>query len=249
MTDPSASGTDWERIAGSTQVLVRSRIEIFSLLDEAVRRGTPIPVTFAGNEALFISRLRHVDPEHAYILIDYSGNRVANGALLAAHSATLGCALPRGSLEFVAEHPSQATFEGEEVVRFQFPDALVICQRRAHRRIRTIPDVPLHCVADPRGALPFDCKIVDVGCGGLGAIVSDDNVALAPGTLLKRCRILHPRKGILEVDIEVRHCSRVTLPDGTTAQRTGCRFVGAQADIDELVKVFVLDLERKESGT
>jgi len=46
--------------------------------------------------------------------------------------------------------------------------------------------------------------------------------------------------------MQVLHSTRVTLLDGRSAWRAGCRFIGDQDKIDKLLKVFVLDLERHD---
>jgi c-di-GMP-binding flagellar brake protein YcgR len=243
MTEPSTADKHWGRIAGNAQVFVRSRIEIGKLLTEVVRQQRPLSVSFDGNDSLFISQLRCVDPERGLLLADYSTNRHANTMMLAARSATFDCVHPRGTIVFIAHRPAAAIHEGEQLVRFDFPQELLLTQRRVHRRIPAIPPVPLQCIADASDARPFECKVVDISCSGLGAIVYDDTVDLQPGTILKGCRIAHPQGTVIEADIEVRHCSPIVLPDGRPARRTGCRFIGMQDDIDELIRVFVLNLE------
>jgi hypothetical protein len=45
------------------------------------------------------------------------------------------------------------------------------------------------------------------------------------------------------VDIEVRHVTRVTLPDGKRATRIGCRILAAPGDLEELIRLFIIDLQ------
>lgn len=241
-TDKTDDG--WQRIAGSTQVLVRSRIEIAVLLNEVMQSGSPLSAFFIGNEALFLSQLRYVDPQEEYLLVDYSNNRMANSALLAAPKITFSCSHKRGGIEFLGVQPGEAMHEGMPAVRICFPDSLVLCQRRAHRRVKLLPELPLHCVADAGGVLPFDCKITDISRGGCGTVVYDSTVNLVAGEVLKGCRIAHPNGTVIEVDIEIRHCSRMVLPDGTSVQRAGCSFIGDTSGIEELIKVFVFNMER-----
>lgn len=248
MSDLPGTDGEWQRIAGSTQALVRSRVEIARLLEDLLQRRTPLSAFFIGKEALLISQLRHIDPAHEYVLADYSNNRMANSAWLDASATTFSCSHRLGTIEFVAAHPVEAMFDAMPVVRFDFPDSLTINQRRAHRRITTIPELPLHCVANAGGIIAFECKITDIGVGGLGAMVYDASIALEPGTVLKGCRIIHPNGTAIEVDIEVRHCIALVQPDGKPARRAGCSFIGKQDEIEKLVKVFVLDLENRGDG-
>ncbi len=246
MTHTGKTDDEWQRIAGSTQVLVRSRIEIARLLAETAQRECPVSAFFVGNEALFVAQLRHVDPDGGHVFIDYSSNRMANGAILTAPSVTFSCSHMLGAMEFLAVHPVEATRDGTPMIRFDFPDTLMLHQRRVHRRIRAIPEVPLRCVADAGSAVSFECRITDIACGGIGAIAYDSTIILRPGIVLKGCVIAHPDGTAIEVDIEVRHCTDVVLPDGRTAQRAGCRFIGAPSRLEDLIKVFVLDMEARD---
>jgi c-di-GMP-binding flagellar brake protein YcgR len=248
MADRTGIDNEWQRIAGSTQILVRSRIEIARLLEDLLQRQIPLSAFFIGKEALLISQLRHIDPAHEYVLADYGNNRMANSAWLAAPGTTFSCSQRLGTIEFLAEHPVEAMFNAMPVVRFDFPDKLTINQRRAHRRITNIPELPLHCIANAGGVIAFECKITDISVGGLGAMVYDASIPLEPGTVLKGCRISHPNGAVIEVDIEVRHCANLVRPDGEFARRAGCSFIGPPAEIEKLIRVFVLDLESRENG-
>lgn len=247
MIDPSNAADQWQRIAGTTQVLVRSRVEIATFLSEFVAGPTPLSAFFTGGPGLFVTQLLHVDPNQEFILVDYSPNRVANGVLLSAPTVMFSGSHARGSIEFVATHPSEAIFKDACAVRFDFPDMLMLHQRRTRRRIRVVPDVPLRCIADAGGVISFECKIIDVSRGGLGTMVYDDAIVLGPGTVLKGCRIIHPRGTVTEVDIEIRYSNKLTLPDGTIARRSGCSFIGDPAKIEDLIKVFVLNMESPEA--
>lgn len=57
-----------------------------------------------------------------------------------------------------------------DAIRFDCPGELMIAQRRAHKRIRTVPGTTLSCLADSGGITPFDASIVDVGMAGIGVI-------------------------------------------------------------------------------
>ena len=247
MSDTSKANDEWQRIAGDTQVLVRSKIEILKLLEETIHRQMPLLASFANSEDLFVSQLRRVDAESGYIYTNYGVNRVANSAVLSADSVSFTCNHSRGTMEFLALHPVGAMLEQTPVLRFQFPDALLVMQRRVHKRVKVVPKVPLRCVADTQSALPFECQIIDVGYGGLGAIIYDNTTFLEVGMVLQHCKIVHPDGMLIEVGIEVRSCTTITLADGTTARRTGCSFIGATDEIDDLIKVFVLNMEKAKT--
>lgn len=244
MTTASSNDDEWKRIAGTTQALIRSRIEIARFLAELADTQTPLSGSVANAEGLFATRLRYIAPGHEYILLDCSTNDAANSELLAAASVTFTGRHEWASIQFLAKHPSEEIFDNTRVMRFDFPPLLVIQQQRIHKRIEAVPEVPLRGIANVAcGTLSFDCKVVDISRGGLGTVIYGNDIVLEPGTVLTGCQIIHPRGTVVIVNIEIRHCTQITLPDGTVAQRAGCSFIGEPSGIEDLLKVFILNLE------
>ena len=246
MVESEISSKAWDRIAGTTQALVRSQLEVARILHAILGTQAPLVAYMESVEHLFVSRLRHVDPECRFIALDYSGDKAANAAVLAAPKVVLSSNNEGAHIEFAAAEPSETVIEQVLAIKFAFPEFLVVQQRRAQRRIRVVPEVPLRCLADTRGITPFDARIIDLSRGGFGAMTYDSSIHLNPGTILKGCKIVHPRGTIADVDIEIRYTVNVTLPDGSPARRSGCAFIGAPIEIEDLIKVFILDLERSE---
>jgi c-di-GMP-binding flagellar brake protein YcgR len=243
MVDPGSNDDEWQRIAGNTQVLVRSRIEIAKLLAEVAQRRHEMTANLTEGGTPFTTHLHYLDPFRDYILVERSHDPRDNAGLRAAGKATFHSTHTRGPIQFLVLHPTEVDAKGVPVIRFDFPDSLLLQQRRAHRRIATIPELPLRCVADSRGFISFECKITDIGCGGLGAMVYDDSIHLEAGAVLKGCKITHPNGSEIEVDIEVRHLSKSTLANGAVVRRAGCSFIGSTANIENLGKLFVLNME------
>jgi len=240
---------EWKRIAGSTQVLLRSRIEIAAILQSLIDDDLPLVSHHQVHDQLFIARLHRVCAEQNFIVVGYSGNKVANAEIFAARSVLFCASHPKGYVGFMASNPIEQD-DPVQAIRFDFPRVLFIEQRRIHQRIRVAPETKLACLADGGGITPFDASIVDVSLTGLGAMIYDPAIRLVPGTVLAGCRIDLPDGSVASVDIEVMHSIRVVMLDGSSACRAGCRFIGDPDKIDKLLKVFVIDLERddKKSG-
>lgn len=236
---------EWERIAGNTQVLLRSRIEIAAILQSIIVGDLPLVSRQKVNEQLFIAKLHRVCAEQDFIAVGYSDNKAANGEVLAAGSVLFGASHRKGHVSFMANNPVEQR-EPVQVIRFDFPDVLFIEQRRINKRIRVVPETRLSCIADSGGITPFDASIVDIGLSGIGVMVYDPEITLSPGTLLIGCRIDLPDAGVATVDIQVMYSTTFTLLDGRAARRAGCRFIGSAEQIDKLLKVFVLNLERRD---
>ena len=238
--------SDWADAKQATHVLLRSRIEIVKLLEAAGDAGVQVVACLRDNKGLFISRLLGLSSDKNHLLIGYSDNKAANNQILAAGGVTLWVNYKSSYVEFLACHAVE-DFEAGTMICFDIPDALFIQQRRSYHRIALIPGVPLTCLADGDGIMPFSAKVIDVGIGGLGAMVYSKSIKLTPGTLLKGCRITLPDLSQTTVDISIRQVGEIALFEGAPAYRAGCSFVGSRDVIESLVKVFMLDMERRKS--
>ena len=114
-------------------------------------------------------------------------------------------------------------------------------ERRQHPRAPGKPRVPVVCEI-ARGDATIEAVVVDISLGGIGTLVYDASIRLDAGTRLAGARIHYPNREPFVVNMEVRHVALITLPDGLPANRAGCRLIGAQQDIEELVRLFLADL-------
>lgn len=235
----------WQRFAGQGATLLRSRLEIVALLQSIVDGGQPLLSEHQVHDHLFVATLRRVSDAEDRIEIEFSDNKVANAEIFAAGVVAFGASHRLGHVRFLAGDPVVEFDTRPLLIRFALPDRVYVEQRRINKRIGLVPPAGLHCLADEGGYLSFYAKVVDIGLSGLGALVHDEAIHLAPGTRLKRCRIDLPGGGSATVDIEVLRSTGIVLLDGSVARRVSCRFVGGPQALDELLRVFVLDLEQR----
>lgn len=229
------------RLSATTgQLLVRSGIEIGRLLDSIRQDGDTLTASLS--EVMFLSHLLYVEPVKGYLLLSYSDHKAANSAALAEPRLTLRCSHRGAQFAFsaAAPHPVVA---GKPCIQCQVPNVvLAMQQRRAATRVSVPTQAPVTC--DVRmGPLSFEAKVLDISLQGIGTLVSDPTIPLCAGTRVERARIRHPQREPIEVDLEVRHVTRVKLPDGSRASRIGCQIVGSPASLEELVRLFIIDLE------
>ncbi len=233
-----------DAVATTTRLLVRSGIEIGHTLEAMLADGDPITAEVQQGERLFLSRLLHVDALQGSFVVACTASKEANLALLTSAATTFTCNHRGAHYGFVATAPHEAEHEGSVAIRFAFPVALFAHQRRAQPRFQMPPVVPLRCEID-WGPMSFDAQVVDVSLDGIGTITYDTGIHLPTGTRLTGVRIVHPERSPVIVDLEVRYSCRVLGRDGRPALRSGCRFLGAPEDLDDLIRLFVTDLDAK----
>ena len=113
--------------------------------------------------------------------------------------------------------------------------------KRAFPRRAVPAKVALRCEMRV-GALSLEAAVVDVSLGGIGTLVYDPRVRLAPGLRVENARILHSDNLPVIVDLEITNVSPVVDREGRQANRAGCIIRGSRETLEELVRMFISDL-------
>jgi hypothetical protein len=231
-----------QRLATTGQLLVRSGIEIDRILSSMAEDGATVSANLP-SKVLFLSRLVYVEPVKSYMLVSYSDHKAANSAVLASRSITLRCNHRGAQFAFACAGPRQAMHAQQPAIHLGLPTTMLALQ---HRRSAARMQVPAQAQVDCQlrmGVLAFGAKLIDVSLDGMGFMLGEDALPLCAGTRLEGARIRRPDGEPLVVDIEVRNVTRVALPDGKRATRIGCRILAAADDMEELIRLFIIDLQ------
>ena len=218
--------------------VARAPREIGAALRALLQSGGKIVSFLSGGELLFEAQLQEVDPELRYFVLRPSSAEAANQVLLGQRRCIFSSFTQGWRIEFVAAAPSRAGGDG---IRLDFPEVLA-CWRRAHERTVLAPGVPLQCVADSEGVMPFEGLVVDIGPEGLGFLIHSESITLEPGTVLRNCVIDMPGRASCKADLEVCYSQPIVLGDGTHSVRSGCRFIDRSGSVDELVRFYQQEL-------
>jgi c-di-GMP-binding flagellar brake protein YcgR len=229
------------RLTVTGQLLVRSGIEIGRLLDAMLEERATLAADLP-SQVMFLSHLLEVEPVKGYLRLAYGDYKAANGAALAVPRLTLRCNHRGAQFAFTAEAPQAVIRDGQPCIQCGMPSVmLAIQQRRNASRVAVPLEAPIDC--DLRmGPQSFVARVVDVSLDGIGTLVSDPTIPLCAGTRIERARIRHPQHPPIEVDLEIRHVTRVRLPNGEQASRVGCKIVSSPAALEELIRLFIIDL-------
>ena len=213
------------QIAPAGQML-RLPEEIARVLNSLVMRGQAIVSDLDGGKRPFQSRVRYVDPERTYIIIELSSDELANQALFARSRATFHAEPGGWRIEFAAADPQHTSpHEGAPGIKLRFPEIVSGHRRRADTRVEAPAEKQLRCIIDEAGVMPFDGTMVNVSKGGIGFLQYDPTITLEPGTVLRGCRIYSADGDSIVVDMEVRYSQLTDLGDDRKVQSAGCRFL------------------------
>jgi c-di-GMP-binding flagellar brake protein YcgR len=230
------------RLATTGQLLVRSEIEISRILDSMLEDRDTLRATLP-SQLMFLSQLLLVEPVKGYMLLSYSSHKPANAAALAQPKLTLVCNHRGAQFAFAAAAPHAAMHSGQPCIQSALPNVMIAMQqRRATSRVTIPAQAPVSCEVR-MGVLTFDAKVVDVSLDGTGILVADPALPLCAGTRLQGARIRHPQHEPIEVDLEVRYVAHTRQPNGERATRIGCKIVSAPQHLEELIRLFIIDLQ------
>jgi c-di-GMP-binding flagellar brake protein YcgR len=229
------------RLANTGQLLVRSGIEIGRLLGSMLEDGDAVTASVPP-QLMLLSRLVRVEPANGTILLAYSDHKPANTAALAARSLVLRCNHRGAQFAFAGDKPRHALHAGEPCIQCGMPTAMLgMQQRRGLSRIQVPAQAMVRC--DLRmGLQVFASRLVDVSLDGVGALITDPTIPLCAGTRLEQARIRHAQAEPFLVDLEVRHVTRIALPNGKRVSRVGCRVLGSRQALEDLIRLFIIDL-------
>jgi c-di-GMP-binding flagellar brake protein YcgR len=131
---------------------------------------------------------------------------------------------------------------GEPCIQCSLPAAVLgMQQRRDLSRIQVPAQAMVRC--DLRmGLQAFASRLVDVSLDGIGVLITDPTIPICAGTRLERARIRHAQADPFLVDLEVRHVTRHSLANGKLVSRVGCRVLGSREVLEQLVRLFIIDL-------
>ena len=237
MTSPDITS----RLATTGRLLVRSGIEIGRILDSMLGDGDTVTASLPP-QLMLLSKLIRVEAANATMLLAYSENKKANQAALAARSLVLRCNHRGAQFAFAGDKPRYATDAGQPCIQCGLPTTLLgMQQRRGSARIQAPAEAMVRC--DLRlGSHVYASRLIDVSLDGFCALITDPAIPVRAGARLESARIRHAQAESFLVGLEVHHVTRITLPNGKQASRVGCKVLGSHEVLEELVRLFIIDL-------
>ena len=233
-----------EKKVVSNNLLFRSRIEICRLLEVLAEARCALSAQIK-NHHPFSSKLLAIDAATEHFVVAYSPHKTINSMVLNSPTVEFTANHKDQHYTFEGSAPEETRFENLPAIKFVLPKILLTHNRRERVRIPIPDNISLRCIADESGFIPFESHITDISHDGLGFLICNSDIVLEQGSILKGCRIILPNGDAVVVDLELRHATSVTLPDGTRANRAGLHFVQSSDEIKKLVNYFIQDLDKK----
>lgn len=230
------------RLSNTGQLLVRSGIEIERILTSMVQDRDAVTAKLPAQQ-MFLSRLVCVDAEEQHVILACSDHKPANSAVLAAPSVNLLCNHRGAKFAFACNRPRPGAHSGRPVIRMAAPSIMLALQAgRAPVRAPVPGEADVRCEIR-MGLLSFNARLVDMGLDGTAYILGPAAIPVCAGTRLQDVRLRHGPSEPLTADIEVHEVKQAAVLNGRPATRIGCRILAGRQQIEEIVRLFIIDLE------
>lgn len=209
-----------------------------AVLEALALEGESLAIQRDGKSACRL-RLLLVDPAREFLVLGSSGEASRDRSLVEQQSLELCVEWGEWRIAFSADRPEPASHQGVSAIRVAFPESLSIKRRRLHERAEIPESAPLRCFAHSGTGAIFEAIVTNVSQGGVGLQLDFAGASLEPGMVLPGCRLEAVGSAPAIVDLEIRHTTMTTLPDGRRVSRAGCRFANLSAEAAKLVARYV----------
>lgn len=228
------------RLSTTGRLLVRSGIEIERILTSMASEGDAVTAALSP-EQMFLSQVVSVDAANEDVFLAYSSHKPANTAVLAAPSLTLRCNHRGAQFAFACARPRHGAHAGKPAIRAVAPKIMLAMQNaRLPARAVLPPEANVRCELRV-GLIAFAARLVDMGLDGTAYILCDPAIPVCDGTRLSNVRIRHGESESLTVDVEIRKVSQA-LFDRKPATRLACKVLAERAQLESIVRLFIIDL-------
>ena len=233
--------------ADESAYLLRSRIDIAAVLRDIVRTRGLAHVHFGAGPDTLLTAFLAADARKGEIVFDCSGSERLNRELLRAAKLDFVSSHDRVKVSFTTGPARLVEHEGKPAFAVCMPDAMLRLQRREAYRVAMPVARPVRCVIPLERdgvACEVETRVHDISQGGVALIVQPGELPREVGARYPGCRIALPDGGNLVVTLESVDQHDVTLRDGRTMLRVGCRFVRPSPTAAALVQRYIMKLER-----
>lgn len=241
-TDAANAETD------ESSFTLHSRLEIAHILRDLVRTGALTTVHFGDSRETLLTALLAADSTTDEITFDCSGSAPLNEKLLKAGTLQFQSSQDKIKIRFSTPPARMVQTDGRNAFAVPFPQSLLRLQRREFYRALTPVTRAAKCIIpvanDGRDGY-VETRLYDIGLGGVALIGQPGEIATDKGVVYANCRIVLPEVGNVVATLEICNKLDMTLLNGKSMLRVGCKFVNPSMAALSLVQRYIMVLERE----
>jgi len=220
---------------------------VASVLRAIAIAGTRTAAYMNQGEAFVLTTLLSVESQPPALIFERGADKTLNARLLKADKITFVTSDQGVPVQFSANNPGAAIFQGSDAFSISMPQRVLRLQRRMYYRLPGEP-IQRHLTCElpcrtGEALTAIKPVVLDLSCGGLAAVVPAEAPLLETGSR-HLCTIDLPGVGKIESMIEVRATSEAMLPGGRPGRRYGLEFVNINNKNVALIQRFILEQQR-----
>ena len=227
---------------------LHSRLEIAHILQGLVRTRALTSVHFGDSRETLLTALLAVDSTTGEITFDCSASEPLNHKLLKAGTLQFQSSQDKVKIRFSTPSARIVQTDGHSAFAVPFPQSMLRLQRREFYRALTQVTRATKCVipvANEGRNGYVETRLHDIGLGGIALLSQPGEIATDKGVVYPNCRIVLPEVGNVVATLEVCNKLDMTLLNGKSMLRVGCKFVNPSMAALSLVQRYMMALERE----
>ncbi len=226
---------------------VYSEIDILFLMRKIMQTNSLVTLSFNDGNNSFLTSILAVNSDQKKIIIDYGPNEKISQQALQSKKLIFVTTQNKVKIEFFCDHMDETDFQGKNAFLINIPEYLLRIQRRDNFRISTPIAKPLKCIIPvpvEDKSITTEITLLDISCGGIGAMDQNSNINLEPGIIYKDCQIPLPEIGIVSATIIVKNAYPMKLQSGASYYRIGCQFIDLPAKTEAMIQRYIVKQEQ-----
>lgn len=226
---------------------VYSEIDILFILRGIMQANSLITLYLGSGDSFILTSILAIDADKKEIIIDYGTNEKVSQQALQSKELIFVTTQNKVKIEFICTHISKTELKGKNAFSVNIPKYLLRIQRRDNFRISTPITKPLKCIIPvliEDKSIKAEITLLDISCGGIGAIDQHTTINLEPGTIYKNCQISLPEIGIVNITIKVKNTYAMKLHSGGSYHRVGCEFIELPARTEAMIQRYIVKQEQ-----
>lgn len=233
---------------------IHSRREIIALLRAMMERNQLVSMQSDGGAEAVVTSVLEIDEENNMVVIDRAPSNLVNQRILESDNVSFETVLDSIRILFFSSQVRECLYDNLPALYIPIPASLIRLQRREHYRVPTPVANPLRCTITipPDDSGPSGTAVVvtlkDISCGGIAVVdekkVLDDTI----GRIYEHCRIDIPGGTALQLKLQIRNSTDLTLNSGRSIRKLGCMFVDIPRPMLAAVQRYITKLERERNA-
>lgn len=221
------------------------RPTIVRILQELQQQKAIVSLCLERGGDFLLSTIVDVDVDKGLLLLEQGVDQEFNQLILAAGKVLCSSTHDQIHIEFNGTMLQSAKFGEEAVFQVAIPKDMLRLQRRQAYRLSISVVNPLTCLIDLPEGRTLEATIVDISIGGIGILAYEGKGLLHTNETYHGCRIELPGAGTYALSLQVCSTMDVTLRNGRTTYRAGCKFIDLPASVETEIQRYINRVERE----